>query len=456
MKKNISFKRTVLIIILINLIAFSLLYIVKVSGYDYESVIDDFNDETKIYKYNNIYVNTTDGYVRLLYNEQPYNTTGLLLWLHMNEGTGINVEDFSGYDNNGTIQNGEGDEWLSGKFYYGIDLDGDNDRISCGNDLSLSPSNSLSVEFWFKRNEINIETQGMFSKEDHLVVEFFSNKIYIKMNPEVWFLSTGTITDYDWHHLVWTYTKVTNNTYLYLDGKLNKTQKIDQWQFNNFGQVWIGTRGTSEFNGTVDEVRYYDRVLGLDEVVENYQDYEPEGIMYSKNLLKDLNSTEIIAFNYNCSISGNEELKGQFSQDNKTWYNSDGLEKYEIFNNGKNTINLKGLKWEGNFYYYVHLIRSSSPKLYKIELIYEDYEPRMIWSELLFGSGFWLGLIIIECLLFIITSLINKFGYMAGLMSILMFMVYYQNIPTNTFEYWGIIFMGLSSLIFFIIALKGD
>lgn len=77
-----------------------------------------------------------------------------------------------------------------------------------------------------------------------------------------------------------------------------------------------------------------------------------------------------------------------------------------------------------------------------------------VWAELLFGEGFWLGLILIEALLFVITSIVSAFGFLAGIMSILMFVVYYQNIPANTFEYWGVIFMGVSSILYFYMALK--
>jgi len=76
-----------------------------------------------------------------------------------------------------------------------------------------------------------------------------------------------------------------------------------------------------------------------------------------------------------------------------------------------------------------------------------------IWTELLFGNGFWLGFIIIEAMLFIISTSVKWGGFFSGACAVLMFIVYYNNIPVNTFEYWGMILMGITAFIHIIIGL---
>lgn len=79
-----------------------------------------------------------------------------------------------------------------------------------------------------------------------------------------------------------------------------------------------------------------------------------------------------------------------------------------------------------------------------------------IWTDLLFGDGFWLGFIIIEAVLFIISTSSRLGGFFSGAMATLMFMVYYQNITSNTFEYWGMILMGITAFLHILISMSND
>jgi hypothetical protein len=79
-----------------------------------------------------------------------------------------------------------------------------------------------------------------------------------------------------------------------------------------------------------------------------------------------------------------------------------------------------------------------------------------IWTDLLYGNGFWLGFILISAIMFIISASVKWGGFFSCAMSILMFMVYYQNVTANTFEYWGVILMGISAVIHLMIGISGD
>ena len=79
-----------------------------------------------------------------------------------------------------------------------------------------------------------------------------------------------------------------------------------------------------------------------------------------------------------------------------------------------------------------------------------------IWTELLFGEGFWLGFILIEAVLFIISTSSKLGGFFSGAMATLMFIVYYQNISSNSFEYWGMILMGITAFFHILIGFSED
>ncbi len=67
-----------------------------------------------------------------------------------------------------------------------------------------------------------------------------------------------------------------------------------------------------------------------------------------------------------------------------------------------------------------------------------------IWEELLFGSGFWLGLLIQLAMLFVVTYAVPRFGFIGSIYCVMMVFVYNENLTANTINNWGMIIMGVS------------
>ena len=79
-----------------------------------------------------------------------------------------------------------------------------------------------------------------------------------------------------------------------------------------------------------------------------------------------------------------------------------------------------------------------------------------VWNELLFGEGFWLGLVIIQAILVTVSSIENLFSYLACFINICLFMVYIDELGTNSFNTWGIIITLVSACFFLIMGLSKD
>ena len=73
------------------------------------------------------------------------------------------------------------------------------------------------------------------------------------------------------------------------------------------------------------------------------------------------------------------------------------------------------------------------------------------WDDLLFGEGFWLGLLLIETILLIVSSSVKYGGFFSAIFSIILFIVYNGEITNNTFEYYGVILIGVLTLFHFFI-----
>jgi len=88
------------------------------------------------------------------YVDNPYDEQDLVGYWRFENGSGGNVSDSSRYGNNGTCKNmgGGNCNWTTGKVGLGIEFDGSNDYINCGNDSSLKPTSAVSMSAWAKVN----------------------------------------------------------------------------------------------------------------------------------------------------------------------------------------------------------------------------------------------------------------------------------------------------------------
>jgi hypothetical protein len=88
-------------------------------------------------------------------------------WL-LNEGGGDKVYDLSGYNNHGTLNNMAFPSTVTSGWNpcldgIGLNFDGINDYINCGNDHSLDITDAITIEAWVKPNELS-KIQTILSK----------------------------------------------------------------------------------------------------------------------------------------------------------------------------------------------------------------------------------------------------------------------------------------------------
>jgi len=103
--------------------------------------------------------------------------------------------------------------------------------------------------------------------------------------------SSGYVNDTDWHHLVGTYNG--SEVVIYVDGVYEGDCSVEVTPAVP-AHVRIGARDSVEkhyFNGTIDDVRIYDRALDADEVEELYK-VGAAGYEYGSPLFADANSDD--------------------------------------------------------------------------------------------------------------------------------------------------------------------
>jgi len=170
-----------------------------------------------------------------------------------------------------------------------VEFDGIDDYINLGSSIDYS---TYAFSFWINKNDIS-GTENVFSSNEYLL-RFEGN--FIKYFPAV--SSTGvsifnTVPSgfgaNQWHHFVLNYDETSGAYSLYMDNSLVTSGTNSQVK-GAVGNLYLS--GTSNFlDGSMDEVRIYDRALSSTEIELLYNESP-----YNK-LCDDCNTTNVNLYN---------------------------------------------------------------------------------------------------------------------------------------------------------------
>ena len=186
-------------------------------------------------------------------------------WLSSTVGT---TTDRSGNGNTGTLTNmSQSTSPVLGKIGQAMKFDGSNDRI---NVPSMSSLSSVSASAWFKiqgsmTTYARIMEQGANTMWAILCI---NNTISIQ-NVSTFTTSPLTYNDGKWHHMTMTGSPTTIK--LYIDGLLvNSRSEAIATGASGITIGEYGGGGGYVFNGSIDDVRIYNRVLSDTEIKQLY------------------------------------------------------------------------------------------------------------------------------------------------------------------------------------------
>jgi len=200
---------------------------------------------------------------------------GLAAHWKFDEGAGTVVVDSSTNGNNGTLTNGT--VWVTGWSSNALSFDGVDDYVEVANSPSLGITGDITVAAWIKRGALG-DYGGIVAKTDG--DNIWDYDFYFDSgadNLHFWSdsqspqntISTGTVSDTDWHHVA--ATRSGETVTFYIDGAPAGTVTISGDSADNPIPVRIGTdgpgySGDSMFNGLIDDVRIYNRALSASEI----------------------------------------------------------------------------------------------------------------------------------------------------------------------------------------------
>jgi len=199
-------------------------------------------------------------------------------WWKLDEISGTIAHDSAGA-NNGTVY---GATWTTGKINGALSFDGASDYVLVGDKLNLEPQN-LTLSYWARLNNPSGSLQGGIAKGRIFGdATMYSYKFDFSVGnagaavtntSDVGFGVGAAIGDTDWH--MWSMTAGGGSLSIYKDGAVQNTAgytgTIDYTKRYNSFVIGARENGNYSFNGKIDDVRFYSRVLSASEIQQLYQ-----------------------------------------------------------------------------------------------------------------------------------------------------------------------------------------
>jgi len=293
-------------------------------------------------------------------------TTGLIGYWKFDETTGIILTDSSGNGNNGVLMNGP--VWTTGKSGNALSFDGVNDYVSLG--TKTLGYTTLTVSAWLKYNKAcSGNYGGLISKDgssdfaltiacglvNGYPVSFVQNEAG---NASGSIYSSKNVLDGNWHHMVMTQDGTYNR--LYLDGAFQNQFALAGNVDDDIIPITIGSYSTlnNYFNGSIDEIRIYNRALDSTEIQFLYNPNQgdkdpPIRFSGSPSVSVPSGTTQTTI-----SLSTNENATCKYSTNPSTAFSSMPY-TFSTSNGLTHTATVTGLQDGYTYYYYVRCQDSS-------------------------------------------------------------------------------------------------
>ena len=241
----------------------------------------------------------------------------------MDKGTGNTAYDENETSNNdGSFTDGATGNWTSSSKYgdYALDFDGTDDYVDCGNNPSLNITDAITIEAWIYAGAWQATTPIVYK-------DYSDNKIPYGLRINAagsfhWFsydggdLFTaigGSMQINTWNFVTVTFDKslASENAKAYANGvKVSSDDYTGSLPVNG-ANVEIGRYGfgNAYFDGTIDDVRIYNRALSNDEINQTMDnEHKTEGNLTSWHDASSNNETYKLSVNFTFPANTNASI----------------------------------------------------------------------------------------------------------------------------------------------------
>ncbi|NIP40241.1 MAG: hypothetical protein GTN39_01825 [Candidatus Aenigmarchaeota archaeon] len=204
---------------------------------------------------------------------------GPVAFWHFDEGSGDLASDGSGNANHGTIQ---GAAWTTGLSGSALLFDGINDYIDAGSGTTLDITDAVTMSAWVYPKILSGTRKVVDKNWDRYGMEIAGDAFRVQYRNDSNDVNTiDTYYDFpsanQWYFLTAVIDSVNKNVSYYVNGECAgdcSREFIGNSIHSTTGSLYVGTTAAANnfFNGTIDEVRIYDRALTPGEIMNNYNE----------------------------------------------------------------------------------------------------------------------------------------------------------------------------------------
>ena len=213
----------------------------------------------------------------LFFSALDVRAQGPVGYWRLDEGSGRNTADSSGNNNGGQLRGNGGPTWVAGQVGNALRFDGVDEYVNIAASPVFGITGDITLAALIKR-EVPLAYDAIVAKTDG--GNFFDYDFYFSGGDNrlrFWsdagtptpVFSTREIADTNWHHVA--VTRSGSTISFYIDGLDAGTATQTGGSANNSIPIRIGTDGptwdpSSLFQGSIDEVRIYNRALSAAEI----------------------------------------------------------------------------------------------------------------------------------------------------------------------------------------------
>lgn len=185
------------------------------------------------------------------------------------------------------LQNMGGANWVSGRQFTGLAFDGTNDFLLVNTNLAATLGGTASLSFWLRTSQAG----GVSSAAAPAVTGVAggggaqwgwldeAGRIALSVDDTLVVRSVEPVNDDQWHHVVLTRDTTTGAGQVYLDGRLSASGHGPSGErasvFSSLGRL-EAAGGARYFQGRLDQIHVFGRVLDLAAVAELRDNHAPK------------------------------------------------------------------------------------------------------------------------------------------------------------------------------------
>jgi hypothetical protein len=220
-------------------------------------------------------------------------SSGLVAHWRLDDGFGDSAADSSGFGNTGTLLGGP--TWIAGPDGGALTFDGVNDYVNVGTS-AFGLDNAMSILFWTRINGPGASSyQGLLARSALIYpfrIEFFGNTLKTAIRTSVsgtnYLNSNAGFQQNRWYHVALTYQNASR--VIYIDGQFDNANAptgslVAVADLETHLGARAGDSGNAMLNGSLDDVRIYNRALSAPEVDAIYQ-IGAASLLFSKSKIE--------------------------------------------------------------------------------------------------------------------------------------------------------------------------